>query len=88
MRQNEEVVETQTARLTGNQVKFIRTVLGESQAKFGKRLAISSASVFRLEAKGDAECVGPEIILIDQLVKRYGITVPDRVMNFDQASDV
>lgn len=73
--------ETSHPRLTGDQVKFIRTVLGESQAKFAKRIDVSSATVFRIENKKEELCSGPEIILIDQIAKRYGITVPDRLMS-------
>ncbi|CCF19101.1 protein of unknown function [Pseudorhizobium banfieldiae] len=67
-------------KLTGDQVKFIRNVLGESQAKFAKRFAISSATMWRIEDKGPEECTGPEIILIDQLAKRYSMPVPDVLM--------
>ena len=68
------------AKLTGNQVKFIRMVIGESQAKFAKRFAMSSASIFRLEAKGDVVCTGPDIILIEALAKQFSITVPEQLM--------
>ena len=64
-------------KLTGDQVKFIRTVMGESQAKFAKRFVISSATMWRIEDKGPEDCSGPEIILIDQLAKQYAIAVPD-----------
>lgn len=64
-------------KLTGDQVKFIRTVMGESQAKFAKRFAVSSGTIWRLEDKKSEECTGPEVILIDQLAKQYSIAVPD-----------
>lgn len=63
-------------QLTGNQVRFIRNVVGESQAKFSKRFAVSPATIFRLEAKGDGICTGPDIILISQLYERYKIVPP------------
>lgn len=66
------------AKLTGDQVKFIRMVIGESQAKFAKRFALSSASICRLESKGYEICTGPDIILIDMLARQYAITVPDQ----------
>ncbi|RBO90459.1 hypothetical protein DFR47_11320 [Pseudochrobactrum asaccharolyticum] len=76
---NSDRTDTALPKLTGNQVRFIRTILGESQAKFAKRFAISAASVFRIEAKGDDEMTSPEIILIHQLAVRYNIAIPERL---------
>lgn len=63
-------------KLSGDQVRFIRTVLNESQAKFARRLAVSQPVVYRIESKGPEICTGPEIILIDMLARQYQITVP------------
>lgn len=76
---NSDRTDTVLPKLTGDQVRFIRTVLGESQAKFAKRFAISAASVFRIEAKGEEEMTSPEIILISQLAARYNINIPERL---------
>lgn len=66
--------------LTGDQVKFIRTVMGESQAEFGRRIAVSGASVHRLEMKQNEASTGPSIILISMIAEAYSIAVPEHVL--------
>lgn len=63
--------------LTGDQVKFIRTAMGESQEKFAKRFSVSQPVIHRIERKGPQPCSGPEIILISMLARQYRIYVPD-----------
>lgn len=64
--------------LTGDQVKFIRTAMGESQEKFAKRFSVSQPVIHRIERKGAQACTGPEIILISMLAKQFCIFVPDQ----------
>ncbi|EUB97248.1 hypothetical protein PMI07_000824 [Rhizobium sp. CF080] len=65
------------AKLTGDQVRFIRTMLGESQATFAMRFAVQQPVIFRLEKKRTVE-QGPIIILIDMLAKQFSIEVPEK----------
>lgn len=62
--------------LTGDQAKFIRTVLGLSQQKLAKRIGVSQPVIGRIEKKQDQACKGPEIILIRLLAEQYAIQVP------------
>lgn len=73
-------------RLSGNQVKFVRMVLGESQAAFAKRLAISQGMVWRLEQKREQLLTGPEIILISMLADEFAIVIPDAPVVRTEAS--
>lgn len=66
--------------LSGDQVKLIRSILGEGQREFGKRFAVTGTSIFRLESKGEQAVTGPLVILIDKLAKDYAIQVPERVI--------
>lgn len=66
--------------LTGDQVKFIRTAMGESQEKFAKRFSVSQPVIHRIERKEAQACTGPEIILISILAKQYCIFVPDQTI--------
>ncbi|WP_370194408.1 MULTISPECIES: helix-turn-helix domain-containing protein [Aurantimonas] len=75
-------------KLTGDQVKFIRNMLGESQAVFAARLAVSQPVVFRLERKQAEEITGPEIILISQIADENGIVVPDQPIRRDVTDEV
>ncbi len=65
-------------KLNGNQIKFIREALGESQLAFSKRFAISQPVITRLENKGGGteDMTGPEIILIHQLAREKGLSLP------------
>ena len=65
--------------LSGHQVKYIRIFMGESQDVFSRRFAVSKQTVSRLEAKGNELCRGPEIILIDQLARQNGVTIPENL---------
>lgn len=64
--------------LTGDQVKLIRSILGESQEKFARRFAVAQPVIYRLEKRGAEATNGPLVILIDQVAKEYAITVPDQ----------
>jgi DNA-binding transcriptional regulator YiaG len=75
-------------KLTGDQVKFIRSMLGESQAVFAARLAVSQPVVFRLERKQSEEITGPEIILISQIAEENGIVVPAQPIRRELADEV
>ncbi|MCE7028441.1 helix-turn-helix domain-containing protein [Jiella avicenniae] len=59
--------------MTGKQVKAVRTALGESQAKFAARLAVSQPVIHRLEKRGGEVLRGPEIILIHQIAVEHGL---------------
>lgn len=65
--------------LSGDQMWFIRSSLGLSQAEMAARLAVTQPSVFRLERRGPT--TGPEVILIDSMAKTWGISVPDDPIN-------
>jgi transcriptional regulator with XRE-family HTH domain len=64
-------------KLTGDQIKFIRLMTGQTQKEFGDRFAISQVTVGRLESSRQEECSGPEIILIKIFAEKYGINIPD-----------
>ncbi len=64
-------------RLKGDQVKFIRTMLNESQAVFAERLDVSQPVITRLEKKKNEEIPGPDSILIRQIAEANGIEIPD-----------
>lgn len=66
-----------SVKLTGNQIRFIRTVLGESQRAFARRIAVSQPIIYRLEKHGAQECSGPEVMLIDAIAKHFKVHVPD-----------
>lgn len=70
-------------KLTGDQVKFIRTMVGETQGDFARRFAVSQVTIGRIESKGHETNTGPEIILIDSFAKKYGIFVPDAPVSRD-----
>lgn len=63
-------------RLTGDQIRHVREVLGESQAKFARRFGVKQPSVHRWESKGDQASTGPEIILIQALADQFRIAIP------------
>ncbi len=63
-------------RLTGDQIRYVREVLGESQAQFARRFGVKQPSVHRWEGKGDRASAGPEIILIKALADQFKITIP------------
>lgn len=63
-------------RLTGDQIRHVREVLGESQAKFARRFGVTQPSVVRWEGKGDVARSGPEIILIRALADQFKIAIP------------
>lgn len=73
-------------KLTGDQVKFIRTMVGETQVDFARRFAVSQVTIGRIESKGAEVNTGPEIILIDAFAKKYGIYVPDSPVSRDPAT--
>lgn len=60
--------------LSGDQIWFIRSSLGLSQADLAARLAVSQPSIFRFEKR--EQNVGPEIILLDSIAKALGIVLP------------
>jgi len=66
-------------RLTGDQIRHVREVLGESQAKFARRFGVKQPSVHRWESKGAVESTGPEIILIQALADQFKIKIPPAV---------
>lgn len=68
---------TENSRLTGDQVKFIRTILGESQEKFALRIDVSQPVIVRMEKKKDETISGPESILIRQIAANNKIMIPD-----------
>lgn len=68
-------MDARDVRLTGDQVKAIRVALGESQAAFGARIAVSQPAIFRLEQKGAEAVSGPDVILIRQIADANGITL-------------
>lgn len=74
-----------SVRLTGDQVRFIRSVLNESQEAFGKRFAVTQPIIYRLEKKRDPQ-TGPLIILINALAKQYAIQVPEEVIRKSPAA--
>ena len=73
-----------SVRLTGYQVRFIRSVLNESQEAFGKRFAVTQPIIYRLEKKREPQ-TGPLIILIDALAKQYAIQVPEEAIRKSSA---
>lgn len=62
--------------LTGQQVKFIRKALGDTQKSFAVRLGVSQTSVFRMEDSKDKPLSGPEVVLISLIAKKHKIDVP------------
>lgn len=66
------------AKLTGDQVRFIRMTLGESQATFAMRFAVQQPVIFRMEKKREEVQQGPLIILINMLAKQFAIEVPEQ----------
>lgn len=66
--------------LSGDQIKFIRTVLNESQEAFGKRLAVSQPVIYRLEKNREQKVTGPEVILISAIARAFSIPVPDSLI--------
>lgn len=66
--------------LSGDQVRFVRTVLRDKQPEFAKRIAISHSSIKRIERRGAEKIVGPEIVLVAMLADAFGIDIPDKVV--------
>lgn len=62
--------------LTGQQVKFIRKALGDTQKSFAVRLGVSQTSVFRMEDSKHNNLRGPEVVLISLIAKKHKIDVP------------
>lgn len=63
--------------LTGDDVKFIRGQLNESQKAFAGRIDVTQPVIHRLEKKGSEVLSGPEIILIRQIADENGISLLD-----------
>ncbi len=74
-----------SVRLTGNQIRHIREVLGENQVQFARRFGVAQPSVHRWESKGDIARTGPEIILIKALAEQFKIAIPDHPGEADAA---
>lgn len=77
MNQHTERSASDAVALTGDQVRFVRTIMRESQAQFARRFAVSSGTIYRIEAKGNQLCRGPEIILIQMLADQHGLQIPE-----------
>lgn len=74
-------------RLTGNQIRHIREVIGETQAQFARRFGVSQPSVYRWESKGDALCTGPEIVLAQAIADHFKIKVPPVPVDAETPAD-
>lgn len=67
---------TPDARMTGAEIAFVRFVLGDNRKMFGARFGVSQSTVVRLEATKE-KVSGPLIILINQIVEKLGLVIPD-----------
>jgi len=62
--------------LTGPQVKFVRTALGEGQAAFAKRICSNQSKVQRME-KVEHATSSAEILLVLMVAEYFRIFIPE-----------
>lgn len=62
--------------LTGQQVRFIRKAIGDTQVAFARRIGVSQSSVCRLEEVGPKPMSGPDVILVALIAQLHKIEVP------------
>lgn len=73
--------------LTGDQVKYIRLRLDDTQEQFAERFAVSHMVIGRLERSKDEAHSGPLVILMKLLAEHSGFDVPEIPFPRKRAAD-
>lgn len=74
-------------QLSGDQVRFIRNILGESRSVFARRFGVLEAVIYRIEGKKEEMQDGPLVILVKQVAEQYEIQIPDKPLTRDNVKE-
>lgn len=74
-------------RLSGDQVRFVRNVLGESRSVFARRFGVLEAVIYRIEGKKEELQDGPLVILVKQVAEQHEIQIPEKPLTRNASKD-